>query len=195
MYLRWALISTLSIFAFGCNKKPSYADLKAQDIIRFRPMEHFNSYYTIQKSLGLEDLRFSQDSFQLRVWYSGWSDSADVFVVKQSNNGAWSSARIRFPLKSDTSGIQFRKCSSENGQQIWESLHQAGIKEFQGMDSTTLGRYADGEIAIFQIATLSSYQTCISQVGFGWHSENDAPAVKEATRFVSLLFSEIDCIK
>jgi len=158
-------------------------------------MEHFNSYYTIQKSLGLEDLRFSQDSFQLRVWYSGWSDSADVFVVKQSNNGAWSSARIRFPLKSDTIGMHYRTCTSENGQQIWESLRQAGIKEFQGMDSTTLGRYADGEIAIFQIATLSSYQTYISQVGFGWHTENDAQAVKDATRYVTLLFSEMNCIK
>ena len=195
MYIRLALVSTLSIIAFACNTKPSDADLKAQDIIRFEPMEHLNSYYTIQKSLGLEDLRFSQDSFQLRVWFSGWSDSADVFVVKQANNGAWSSTRIRFPLKSDNVRMHYRKCTSENGQQIWESLRQAGIKEFHGMDSITLGRYSDGEIAIFQIATLSSYQTCISQVGFGWHSENDAPEVKEATRYVTLLFSEMDCIK
>lgn len=194
MYIRLALVSTLSIIAFACNTKPSDADLKAQDIIRFGPMEHFNSYYIYQKSLGLEDVRFSQDSFQLRVWYS-LADSADVFVVKQANNGAWSSARIRFPLKSDSVRMHYRKCTSENGQQIWESLRQAGIKEFHGMDTITLGRYGDGEIAIIQIATPSSYQTYISQVGFGWHSENDAPEVKEATRFVTLLFSEMNCIK
>lgn len=196
MYLRWALISTLSIFTFACSTKPSDADQKAQDILRFGPLEHFNPYYTIQKSLGLDDVRFSQDSFQMRVWYQAcFSDSADVFVIKQKNNGAWSSTRIRFPVNSDTSGMHFRKCTSEKGQQIWESLRQAGVKEFQGMDTITLSRYADGEIAIIQIATPSSYQTYLSQVGSAWHSESDAPEVKEATRYITLLDAALDCLK
>ena len=188
------LLIALGGIISGCNTSPNGTITSTIDRQVFGGTDFYDTYFRQrQESLGLSDLQNGFDSLQLRVWWHfSFSDSADVFVIKKEPTEKWSASRMRFPIYSESESFGSRTLTSNNGEEIWGKLNRLGIVEYNGMDSVTLGSYTDGEIAVIEIATKSSYQFCSSQSSLAYTSENDALEIKTATAFLKCLFSGME---
>ena len=188
------LLLIIGLVAIGCDGLPDRAARTRVDLKEFGEMGFYYKFFrSKQAQLGLSDLRNGFDSLQLRVWWQfSFSDSADVFVIKKEPFEKWSSSRMRFPIEIDSTCFGYRKLTSTNGKEIWQKLDELGINEFNGMDSVAMGRYCDGEIAVIEIATKSSYRFCSSESSLTYTSGKEAEEVKEVTEYLECLFSGME---
>lgn len=178
-----------AIMLAGCLSHPIETHEKKFDSQNFGDANFFNTMFRPkQERLGLEDLRNGFDSLQLRIWWHhSFCDSGDVYVIKKKPGEDWASFRLRFPVDPEIMNFTADQLISDRGAEIWENLSQLGIREFKGMDSLTLGRYADGEMVIIEIATKTGYRQCCSQSSFAYSYKDEADEVKRATNFLAYM--------
>lgn len=188
------ILLMIGLVAVGCSDLPNKTARNRVELMEFGETGFFNKYFRPkQESLGLSDLRNGFDSLQLRVWWHfSFSDSADVFVIKKESNGDWLSERMRFPIDVDSNRFEFRIQTSNNGKEIWENLDKLDINKYNGMDSVTMGRYCDGEIAVIEIATKSRYRFCSSQSSLAYTTGKEPNEVVKMTEYLKPLFTDIE---
>jgi hypothetical protein len=182
---------TLELISICCNRPPDKTSEAKMEQQLFGDTRFFNQYFrSKQASLELSDLQNGFDSLQLRVWfYSTFSDSADVFVIKKEPHQNWSACKIRFPIEADSAHFGYEKVNNPRGEEIWSKLNQSGINAFKGQDIEAMKRYCDGEIAVFEMATKSSYRLCSSHSSMAYFSGREPEEEKQATAYVSYLIS------
>lgn len=139
--------------------------------------------------LGLQSLQNGADSLELRIWhFFSFSDSADVYLLRKYPDSEWFAERIRFPIKARNMSPGCRKQITNSGGVLWQKLISLGITSFDGMSAQELGKYADGELAIIELATKSYYKRCSTACSLAYKSERDATQTSMANAFIETMF-------
>lgn len=185
------LLFALFLIALSCNQSPEKSPEPGINLQEYGDTTFFNSFFRPKLDLmQLKDLRDGYDSLQLRVWFhSAFTDSADVFIIKKEPHQNWSSCKIRFPIEATTTQFGYEKINNTRGEEIWSKLKQSGIATFKGQDIHAMKRHCDGEIAIFEIATKSSYRICTSHSSVAYLSSRESEEEQLATTYMAYLYS------